>query len=89
MSCQLHSFSFSCLLYTKEYCLFHKNNAGPDNLENLKKLAEQFQKQAPDAAGASASAVQEEDDDEVPELVAGETFETAAEEKTEKTAEAS
>ncbi|KAK4368848.1 hypothetical protein RND71_012640 [Anisodus tanguticus] len=57
---------------------------GPDNLENLKKLAEQFQKQAPGgaagtdaAAGAVAAA---EDDDEVPELVAGETFEAAAEE---------
>ncbi|XP_057458487.1 basic transcription factor 3-like [Lotus japonicus] len=49
---------------------------GPDNLENLKKLAEQFQKQAPEA-GATA---QEEDDDAVPDLVPGETFETAAEE---------
>ncbi|KAK4285412.1 hypothetical protein QN277_002112 [Acacia crassicarpa] len=55
---------------------------GPDNLENLKKLAEQFQKQAPEGAVAGATAVQEEDDDEVPDLVAGETFETAAEEKT-------
>lgn len=56
---------------------------GPDNLENLKKLAEQFQKQAPGAgagAGAGATTAQEEDDDEVPELVAGETFEAAAEE---------
>ncbi|KAL3502282.1 hypothetical protein ACH5RR_036731 [Cinchona calisaya] len=56
---------------------------GSDNLENLKKLAEQFQKQAPGAgaaAGASATIAQEEDDDEVPELVAGETFEAAAEE---------
>ena len=44
-------------------------------MENLKKLAEQFQKQAP--AGASGAA---EDDDDVPELVAGETFEAAAEE---------
>ncbi|XP_050152264.1 nascent polypeptide-associated complex subunit beta-like isoform X2 [Malus sylvestris] len=50
----------------------------PDNLDNLKKLAEQFQKQAPGAGGATA---QEDDDDEVPELVAGETFEAAAEEK--------
>ncbi|KAF7824661.1 nascent polypeptide-associated complex subunit beta-like [Senna tora] len=55
---------------------------GPDNLENLKKLAEQFQKQAPEAAGDGVTAAQEEDDDEVPDLVAGETFETAAEEKT-------
>ena len=49
---------------------------GPDNLDNLRKLAEQFQKQQPPAG---AQATQEEDDDEVPELVAGETFETAAE----------
>ncbi|KAL3327477.1 hypothetical protein AABB24_035256, partial [Solanum stoloniferum] len=50
---------------------------GPDNLENLKKLAEQFQKQVPGAAGAVAA---QEDDDDVPELVAGETFEAATEE---------
>ena len=49
-------------------------------MENLKKLAEQFQKQAPEAGAAGATAAQEEDDDEVPDLVAGETFETAAEE---------
>ncbi|KAJ4713640.1 Nascent polypeptide-associated complex subunit beta [Melia azedarach] len=61
------------------------NQLGPDNLDNLRKLAEQFQKQAP-AAGAGVAANQEEDDDEVPELVAGETFEAAAEEKTEKPA---
>lgn len=54
-------------------------NAGPDNLENLKKLAEQFQKQAPEAGAGSATA-QEENDDDVPELVPGETFETVAEE---------
>ncbi|XP_057770107.1 nascent polypeptide-associated complex subunit beta-like [Salvia miltiorrhiza] len=55
---------------------------GPDNLENLKKLAEQFQKQAPGAGTASGAAgvVEEDDDDDVPELVAGETFEAAAEE---------
>ncbi|KAI4333025.1 hypothetical protein L6164_017882 [Bauhinia variegata] len=55
---------------------------GPDNLENLKKLAEQFQKQAPEAgAGATATAEDDDDDDDVPDLVAGETFETVAEEK--------
>ncbi|KDP27000.1 hypothetical protein JCGZ_22062 [Jatropha curcas] len=52
---------------------------GPDNLDNLKKLAEQIQKQAPNA-GSAATAPQEDDEDEVPELVAGETFEAAAEE---------
>lgn len=57
------------------------NQLGPDNLDNLRKLAKQFQKQAPGAgAGAATTAAQEEDDDEVPELVEGETFEAAAEE---------
>ena len=51
---------------------------GPDNLDNLRKLAEQFQKQAP---GAGAATTQEDDDDDdVPELVEGETFEAAADE---------
>jgi nascent polypeptide-associated complex subunit beta len=49
-------------------------------LENLKKLAEQYQKQAPDAGAAGSATAQEENDDDVPELVPGETFETAAEE---------
>ncbi|KAK4477787.1 hypothetical protein RD792_017049 [Penstemon davidsonii] len=52
---------------------------GPDNLENLKKLAEQFQKQGP-TAGAGATVAQDDDDDEVPDLVSGDTFEAAAEE---------
>ncbi|THG09735.1 hypothetical protein TEA_006560 [Camellia sinensis var. sinensis] len=50
----------------------------PDNLDNLRKLAEQFQKQAP---GAGATAAPEDDDDQVSDLVAGETFEAAAEER--------
>lgn len=50
-------------------------------MDNLRKLAEQFQKQSPGAAAAAgATAMQEDDDDEVPELVPGETFEAAAEE---------
>ncbi|KAK6150744.1 hypothetical protein DH2020_015680 [Rehmannia glutinosa] len=56
---------------------------GPDNLENLKKLAEQFQNQAPAAVSGTtsgATGAPDDDDDEVPELVAGETFEAAAEE---------
>ncbi|KAD3338594.1 hypothetical protein E3N88_34115 [Mikania micrantha] len=52
--------------------------------ESFRKLAEQFQKQASgvkagEATTAGMSTIQE-DDDEVPELVAGETFEAAAEE---------
>jgi nascent polypeptide-associated complex subunit beta len=64
----------------------YSSYSGPDNLDNLRRLAEQFQKQAPGAsgeeAGASAGAAQGDDDD-VPELVPGETFEEAAEEKKE------
>ncbi|XWS57193.1 hypothetical protein CRYUN_Cryun09bG0153200 [Craigia yunnanensis] len=57
------------------------NQLGPDNLDNLRKLAEQFQKQAPaTSAGAGATTTQEEDDDEVPVLVDGETFKAIAEE---------
>ncbi|GMP68009.1 hypothetical protein CsSME_00027780 [Camellia sinensis var. sinensis] len=57
------------------------NQLGPDNLDNLRKLAEQFQKQAPGGQGAGATTTQDDDDDEVPELVPGETFEAAAEEE--------
>ncbi|XP_075493878.1 nascent polypeptide-associated complex subunit beta-like [Primulina tabacum] len=54
---------------------------GPDNLENLKKLAEQFQKQVPPTGtGASATGATEDNDDDVPDLVPGETFEATAEE---------
>lgn len=49
-------------------------------MDNLRKLAEQFQKQTPGAAAAGETAAQDDDDDEVPELVPGETFEAAAEE---------
>ena len=52
-------------------------------MDNLRKLAEQFQKQAP-GGDAGLAAVQEDDDDDVPELVAGETFEAAAEETKEE-----
>lgn len=47
----------------------------------MRKLAEQFQKQAPGAgAEAGAAVTQDDDEDEVPELVPGETFEAVAEE---------
>jgi nascent polypeptide-associated complex subunit beta len=54
------------------------NQLGPDNLANLKKLAQQFQKK--DNLGGIA----EEEDDDVPELVEGETFEEAAKEEADK-----
>ncbi|KAK8667712.1 hypothetical protein V6N13_007860 [Hibiscus sabdariffa] len=59
------------------------NQLGPDNLDNLRKLAEQFQKQAA-ATDTGAATTQEEDDDEVPVLVPGETFEAVAEEGQDK-----
>jgi hypothetical protein len=63
-------------------------NSGPDNLDNLRRIAEQFQKEAADKAGSAdgvptaGSAV--EDDDEVPDLVPGETFEEVAAAEEEK-----
>lgn len=50
-------------------------------MENLKKLAEQFQKQAPAAAAGATVEADDADDDDVPDLVPGETFEAAAEEE--------
>lgn len=50
-------------------------------MDNLRKLAEQFQSRAPNANVDGSGTIAEEDDDEVPELVAGETFEAAAEEE--------
>lgn len=64
---------------------YFDNFAGTDNLDNLKKLAEQFQKQAPGGGADVPATIQEEDDDDdVPELVAGETFETPAAEEAAK-----
>ncbi|PHU09180.1 hypothetical protein BC332_21040 [Capsicum chinense] len=69
----------------KEYVVSTLNVlVGPNNLEDFKKFAKQFQKQASGAAAgtdAAAGAVAaQEDEDEVPELVAGETFEAATKE---------
>ncbi|KAG8044238.1 hypothetical protein GUJ93_ZPchr0226g7149 [Zizania palustris] len=52
------------------------NQLGPDSMEHLKRIAEEMQKQVA-AAGATAQA-KEENDDDVPELVPGETFEEVA-----------
>uniref|UniRef100_A0A0D9ZFV6 Nascent polypeptide-associated complex subunit beta n=2 Tax=Oryza glumipatula TaxID=40148 RepID=A0A0D9ZFV6_9ORYZ len=50
----------------------------PDNMEHLKRIAEEMQKQVA-AAGATTQA-KEENDDDVPELVPGENFEEVAQE---------
>jgi nascent polypeptide-associated complex subunit beta len=51
------------------------NQLGPDNLPNLKKIAQQYQRQ--ETAGA-----EEDDEDDVPDLVDGESFEEAAKQET-------
>ncbi|CAL9185037.1 unnamed protein product [Musa hybrid cultivar] len=69
---QTKNLFLSCLIF------LHHFVPCPDNLENLKRLAEHLQKQAP---GTGAAAEQDnDDDDDVPELVPGETFEAAADE---------
>merc|ERR1712070_619742 len=47
------------------------NQLGPDNLANLKKIAEQYQ-------GEAAATADDDDDDDVPDLVEGENFEEAS-----------
>lgn len=54
------------------------NQLGPDNMEHLKRIAEEMQKQV--AAAGAAAQVKEDNDDDVPELVPGETFEEVAQE---------
>nr|CAB3492457.1 unnamed protein product [Digitaria exilis] len=62
----------------KMFCLGSLTNwVCPDNMEHLKRIAEEMQKQVA-AAGAAAQA-KEDNDDDVPELVPGETFEEVAE----------
>nr|CAB3502272.1 unnamed protein product [Digitaria exilis] len=66
-------------IFKDDVVIQFQNPKGPDNLDNLRRLAEQFQKQVPGAEAGVGIAAQ--DDDDVPELVPGETFEEAAEEK--------
>ncbi|KAK1642089.1 hypothetical protein QYE76_059894 [Lolium multiflorum] len=51
------------------------NQLGPDNMEHLKRIAEEMQKQV---AAQGAVQAKEENDDDVPQLVPGETFEEVA-----------
>ncbi|KAI4979682.1 hypothetical protein ZWY2020_016435 [Hordeum vulgare] len=53
------------------------NQLGPDNMEHLKRIAEEMRKQV---AATGAIQPKEENDDDVPELVPGETFEEVAQE---------
>jgi phosphoribosylformimino-5-aminoimidazole carboxamide ribonucleotide (ProFAR) isomerase len=88
----LQSIVFGCLSCFFFICVFKINeriqkiicktqNAhfvlpGPDNMEHLKRIAEEMQKQVAAAGGAT----QVKDDDEVPNLVPGETFEEVTQE---------
>ena len=49
------------------------NQLGPDSLASLRKLAESYQNMSKDAKDADA------DDDDIPDLVAGENFESKVE----------
>lgn len=51
--------------------------SGPDNLANLKKLAQQYQEQS-EISRSTPATIPEEDDDEIPDLVEGEDFEAAS-----------
>ncbi|KAI9787892.1 MAG: Nascent polypeptide-associated complex subunit beta [Peltula sp. TS41687] len=63
------------------------NQLGPDSLASLRKLAESYQSmQKKEAGGAeggdkkdAAAAADDDDDDDIPDLVAGETFESKVE----------
>lgn len=52
--------------------------AGPDHLDNLRKLAEQLQKGGGGGLDDKTGQENGEDDDDVPDLIPGETFEAAA-----------
>lgn len=47
-------------------------------MDNLKKLAEKLQNRSLNTKADGSGGIVEEDDDDVPELVAGETFEAVA-----------
>ena len=49
------------------------NQLGPDSLASLRKLAESYQSMQKDKEGEDKK---EEDDDDIPDLVAGENFES-------------
>lgn len=51
------------------------NQLGPDSLASLRKLAESYQSMQKNQEGEN----KEEDDDDIPDLVAGETFESKVE----------
>lgn len=54
------------------------NQLGPDSLASLRKLAESYQSMQK-AQGADEDKKDDDDDDDIPDLVAGENFESKAE----------
>lgn len=53
------------------------NQLGPDSLASLRKLAESYQSMQKEK-GEEGAKDEDDDDDEIPDLVAGENFETKA-----------
>jgi len=53
------------------------NQLGPDSLASLRKLAESYQSMQKDAGGEDKA--EDDDEDDIPDLVAGETFEDKVE----------
>jgi nascent polypeptide-associated complex subunit beta len=53
------------------------NQLGPDSLASLRKLAESYQSMQKDAGGEDKA--EDDDEDDIPELVPGETFEDKVE----------
>ncbi|EEH22070.1 nascent polypeptide-associated complex subunit beta [Paracoccidioides brasiliensis Pb03] len=55
------------------------NQLGPDSLASLRKLAESYQSMQKRESGGDGKNVEEEDDDDIPDLVDGENFESKVE----------
>ena len=55
------------------------NQLGPDSLASLRKLAESYQSMQQKEGGEEGDKKGEDDDDDIPDLVAGETFDSKVE----------
>lgn len=55
------------------------NQLGPDSLASLRKLAESYQSMQKDKGDDDKKDDDDDDDDDIPELVAGDNFESKAE----------
>ena len=55
------------------------NQLGPDSLASLRKLAESYQSMQQKEGGEEGDKKGDDDDDDIPDLVAGETFDSKVE----------